>query len=443
MPEIVGNLLKRRGGKFGAHMKQAWQNRYFELNEGVIAYYEDSDKKSKSKPRGKLELDDISLVKFTTYENAPPYNFTLELVPSGKEEKWRLCASSQTEMNLWCESLEKYVRDVVDLSSKSTSNNIMDLKNEGRDLTGFLLKRRGGKFGAHMNAWQGRYFEIKNGVICYYEEDVTNVKPRGKMSLVGGEVSLEKYTTYEHAAPSKYTFELVPHDSAEERWRLCAASEEDMQQWCRSIEANLGSQTQGSERAVTEEESSERQDSRGSGDGGEIGDSSGIIDQDKYVSGGDDVIMSLAWQKRSARTMSGIDRVACEAAARASMLMQEKEGQGKEHESSGAGVSVLEFDDLELDEEPDGGRMLDESIAAECRQNLEDNDDSGHGLNDENGGSFSPFKGSIKQWVSKRKSQLSNIMTEKSSSHGSNDEDSMRNIYLDEKPLETEETFCV
>ena len=88
MAEIKGFLLKRRGGKFGVHMKNAWQSRSFEVKNGVICYYDDSDAR-KAKPRGKLVVAETSLVKHTSYEHAPPFPYSFEIIPSGKEEKWR------------------------------------------------------------------------------------------------------------------------------------------------------------------------------------------------------------------------------------------------------------------------------------------------------------------------------------------------------------------
>ena len=359
----MGVLLKRRGGKFGVHMKNAWQSRHFEIKDGIMYYFEDVGKKAK--PRGKLNLSGASLVKFTSYEHAPPFSYSFEIVPTGKEEKWRLCANNQTEMDMWCDSLEKYVKDTTDLSSTPTSHTT----GSNNEMTGFLLKRRGGKFGSHMkNAWQGRYFEIKLGCISYFEEGAETVKARGKLNLNDAEVSLVKNTTYEQSspAPSLFTFELVPlpvtgkgGSSVEEKWRLCATSAEEMQEWCLCIQACLGNEgidARQSRKEEGDDSGSRREDmkqrpvsSSSLGDQDESSHSTrSLEDKDIFESdpvyGGDNVVMSLAWQRRSARTMSGVDRVACEAAARAALE--------QEREEAGANCSsALEFDDLELDEE--------------------------------------------------------------------------------------------
>ena len=335
MAEIKGNLYKRRGGKFGSHMKNAWQSRPFEIKEGVLYYYEDS---RKSKPRGKLTLSETSLILNTTYEDTAPYKFSFELVPA-KGEKWRLCAASRQEMDMWCDSLDKYVSGVTNLSSTSRESS------KNNEMKGFLLKRRGGIMGSKMkNAWQGRYFEIKGRKISYYEDEGENVKPRGEMNLKSGETSLVMYTSYEHAAPNAYTFELIPTAAAgqDEKWRLCASSSEEMQSWCSCIKACLsGEDDLNEEDYVCRKHSSSslgRSDSIHSAQSQED-----IFDTDVY--GGDDVVMSLAWQKRSARTMSGVDRVACEAAARAA-LEQEKELQRQGVDRKEDNSSTMSFDGL-------------------------------------------------------------------------------------------------
>jgi hypothetical protein len=363
MAEIMGFLLKRRGGKFGVHMKNAWQSRHFEIKDGVIYYYEDGGKKGK--PRGKLSLSDASLVKYTTYEHAPPFSFSFEVVPPGKEEKWRLCANNKTEMDMWCDSLEKYVKDTTDLSTTQSSETVAG--GSANEMTGFLLKRRGGKFGSKMkNAWQGRYFEIKDGSISYFEEGGETVKARGKLSLNGAETSLLKNTTYEQAAPSAFTFELVPlpvpGSTVEEKWRLCASSLEEMQEWCLCIQACIGNEgtdaaklSAGSDSGPGDMQSKQSSlttlgDPDESSHSTRDDDDNDIFQTDVY--GGDDVVMSLAWQRRSARTKSGVDRVACEAATRAALeLERERELEGQGGGQGQGSTSALEFDDLELDEE--------------------------------------------------------------------------------------------
>jgi hypothetical protein len=49
-----------------------------------------------------------------------------------------------------------------------------------------------------------------------------------------------------------------------------------------------------------------------------------------------------------------------------------------------------------------------------------------------------------KRWVSKRKTQLSHIITDiNSNNQGRQEDDLSRPVYLDQEPLETEGTFCV
>mmetsp|Transcript_26881 Transcript_26881/g.45361 ORF Transcript_26881/g.45361 Transcript_26881/m.45361 type:complete len:464 (+) Transcript_26881:81-1472(+) len=463
MAEIKGCLLKRRGGKFGVHMKNAWQSRHFEIKDGAISYFEDQGKKSK--PRGTLKLSETSLEMFTTYEHAPPFSYSFEVIPVGKEEKWRLCAHNKVEMDLWCDTLRKYVVDVTDLSVTST----FDLLDNPKEMTGFLLKRRGGTFGSHMkNAWQGRYFEIKNDTICYYEDEGETSKPRGQMTLKGTEVSLVKNTTYENAAPSVFTFELIPlpppgGGSAEEKWRLCATTEEEMNHWCACIQECLGVEDTGTMSATSDS---------GSGHGNKKHSPSSSTDAhntkssdsrkeeatshtDSDVYGGDNVVMSLAWQKRSARTMSGVDRVACEAVARAMEKQITAKGGDLDSPYSGA----LEFDDLEVDEEEEEEEER-SSFPLRVRVNSQGENITIGGEGDNNSvyvhdspdesnvhSETSPTKSldMAKRWMSKRKTQLSHIITDINSNNQgrAQGDDSSNTVYLDPEPIETEGTYCV
>ena len=58
--------------------------------------------------------------------------------------------------------------------------------------------------------------------------------------------------------------------------------------------------------------------------------------------------------------------------------------------------------------------------------------------------SFQSFTDLAKRWVSKRKTQLSHIITDiNSNNHGREEEEGIRPVFLDQEPLETEEAYCV
>lgn len=451
-------------------MKNAWQSRHFEIKDGMVTYYEDQGKKSKPKPRGSLNLTEASLVMYTTYEHAPPFSFSFELVPTGKEEKWRLCANNQTEMTLWCDTLKKYVVEVTDLSSILTKETV-----HNKEMTGFLLKKRGGTFGSHMkNAWQGRYFEIKNGVMYYYEEEGETSKPRGQMKLNGFEVTLDKNTTNDNSAPSNFTFELIPlpspgaRGSTDEKWRLCATTEQEMNEWCDCIQECLENEGLDEFSIVCEDgnkvdcESSMEINSNNSN--AKLVGKNDTINSSTEVHGGDDVVMSLAWQRRSARTMSGVDRVACETVARALELEQGSSQSGHDRgmgsPSTSAMTSALEFDDLELDDDEQEYETSTAPLRVRVNSSGESitigGDQDGVYVHtddttctDEGNEQTSPATSKsldvAKKWMSKRKTQLSHIITDiNSNNHGrQQDGDKKRPVFLDQEPLETEGTFCV
>jgi hypothetical protein len=107
--EMSGYLYKRRGG-FGRHMPNAWQLRYFTLRDGIMYYFEDSG--GVAKPRGKIDLKSENCTFFNgvTVENAPSL-YTMQIVPGGWEEKWKLCAQSKEDMELWVAAIMRHITD--------------------------------------------------------------------------------------------------------------------------------------------------------------------------------------------------------------------------------------------------------------------------------------------------------------------------------------------
>ena len=101
------------------------------------------------------------------------------------------------------------------------------------EISGFLHKRRGG-YGKHMpNSWQYRYFIVRDGWMYYFEEKKINARPRGKIDLQSELVTLVVNLHFEHS-PTPHTL-LINPGGYEEKWKLCAANSEDMDQWCACI----------------------------------------------------------------------------------------------------------------------------------------------------------------------------------------------------------------
>jgi hypothetical protein len=107
--EMSGYLQKRRGG-FGRHMPNAWQIRYFTLKDGIMYYYEDSG--VDSRPRGKIDLksENCDFMNGLVFEGAPT-PFTMQIIPGGWDEKWKLCATTKEEMELWVAAIMKHITD--------------------------------------------------------------------------------------------------------------------------------------------------------------------------------------------------------------------------------------------------------------------------------------------------------------------------------------------
>lgn len=105
------------------------------------------------------------------------------------------------------------------------------------EMSGYLHKRRGG-FGKHMpNAWQPRYFIVRDGWMYYFEDKKLNARPRGKIDLQSELVTLVVNLHFEHS-PTPHTMLLNP-GGYEEKWRLCAANSKDMEQWCACIKSHI------------------------------------------------------------------------------------------------------------------------------------------------------------------------------------------------------------
>jgi hypothetical protein len=107
--EMSGYLQKRRGG-FGRHMPNAWQIRYFTLKDGIMYYYEDNG--PDSRPRGKIDLksENCDFMNGLVFEGAPtPY--TMQIIPGGWDEKWKLCATTKEDMELWVAAIMRHITD--------------------------------------------------------------------------------------------------------------------------------------------------------------------------------------------------------------------------------------------------------------------------------------------------------------------------------------------
>ena len=108
------------------------------------------------------------------------------------------------------------------------------------EMSGYLHKRRGG-FGKHMpNAWQPRYFIVRDGWMYYFEEKKLNARPRGKIDLQSELVTLVVNLHFEQS-PSPHTL-LINPGGYEEKWKLCAANSDDMEQWCNCINSYINNE---------------------------------------------------------------------------------------------------------------------------------------------------------------------------------------------------------
>jgi hypothetical protein len=103
------------------------------------------------------------------------------------------------------------------------------------EISGNLYKRRGG-FGKHMpNAWQLRRFSMKDGIMVYFDGD--DKQPRGKIDLKS-ENCIMQHGIFLEGAPTAYTLQLSP-GGWDEKWKLCADSNEDLTAWVTLIEKHI------------------------------------------------------------------------------------------------------------------------------------------------------------------------------------------------------------
>ena len=108
------------------------------------------------------------------------------------------------------------------------------------EISGYLHKRRGG-YGKHLpNSWQPRYFIVRDGWMYYFEEKKLNARPRGKIDLQSELVTLVVNLHFEQS-PSPHTL-LINPGGYEEKWKLCAANSDDMEQWCNCINSYINNE---------------------------------------------------------------------------------------------------------------------------------------------------------------------------------------------------------
>ena len=118
----------------------------------------------------------------------------------------------------------------------SQSQAIVAEASSADEIAGMLLKRRGG-FGKHMpNAWQLRYFTIRDGVLMYFEGDNCS-QPRGRMDLKALNCTFQLGLVFENA-PTPFTMQIAP-GGGEEKWKLCAENPEDLERWSMCIEKHV------------------------------------------------------------------------------------------------------------------------------------------------------------------------------------------------------------
>jgi len=85
------------------------------------------------------------------------------------------------------------------------------------------------------NSWQQRFFTIKDGTLCYFEDDEEG-SARGRLDLKCGLLNFSVGSQIENS-PTVYTMQIVPPPgSLEEKWKLCADSKEDLHRWSSVIE---------------------------------------------------------------------------------------------------------------------------------------------------------------------------------------------------------------
>lgn len=110
-----GTLHKRRGG-FGKHMFNAWQPRHFQLEDGVLRYFEDEQHLNEVRGEMKLTKDTVQFSVGGPVEGAPS-RFTIQ-IDQREGERWKMCADSQEDMLRWAEALEAHASRVLDTASE-------------------------------------------------------------------------------------------------------------------------------------------------------------------------------------------------------------------------------------------------------------------------------------------------------------------------------------
>eukprot|EP01036_Dinobryon_divergens_P033305 gene33305-43061_t len=119
------------------------------------------------------------------------------------------------------------------------------------EISGLLHKKRGG-FGKMFtaNPWQQRFFTISmDGYLCYFDTDsllelgmtnrgeFDNSKARGKLDLKSSQFRL--IVDQIEGAPFNFCIQLLFPNNTEEKWLLCAETEDDHGRWRRVLEKYL------------------------------------------------------------------------------------------------------------------------------------------------------------------------------------------------------------
>ena len=108
--EVRGVLYKLRGG-YGKRLLTPWQKRYFQLEEGVLAYYEnDSITSDDESPRNMLDMKmQPCTIAVAGFIDSAPTQYTLQVIPvDPKIERWKLCASNAEDLNKWIYALKRH-----------------------------------------------------------------------------------------------------------------------------------------------------------------------------------------------------------------------------------------------------------------------------------------------------------------------------------------------
>lgn len=101
------------------------------------------------------------------------------------------------------------------------------------EISGILHKRRGG-FAKLMSAWQTRFFIVsKSGVLTYFDtehdENILDMKPRGRLDLSLVHYDFFKAEQISESSPTPFIMTITP--AHEEKWKLCAVTKDQQDQW--------------------------------------------------------------------------------------------------------------------------------------------------------------------------------------------------------------------